>query len=230
MDNAFILHHDEILISSSLRNIDNFTRKFESLNDLKRAFNLGSFEPLLLAYIVNPNKKVFLPIFINEEEVKDFLDAGDFSEFEKVRKLLYSSKDFQFLKNVLNTECSQTFYGKVRLTPREIKEVEKYFFVKEDSILARDLLSLYAQGVKKIGRPVEKALDSWKEEMLELPENARYYFARRLKLLRSEYENSLIESKVKNVEVFKIIDSNYLKTEALIIRRAKRLIRKNEDS
>lgn len=214
-----------ILLSGSLRSIDNCTREYESIQAMRqsREFkeridsfvkrneeyienNNGFDGEFTVSYILDSDKREFLPILINDrkpirtrtsalEEVK--------SEVERARKLLFRSKDKIFLRMMINDDIfSDTTGFDIKLKLPEYKEMVKYGMkmkvVDGDYYLSIHDVLEYALNVPSLGLMrglVEDALEVWKENILDLDDENLYYYSRYLRLAMNRYDREKLRKK-----------------------------------
>ena len=138
-----------VLLSGSLKMVDNCTRGYDSIEALRqssefqarindflkrnenyiRDYNNNFQGEFVVAFIMDSEKREYLPLLINDEKpIRTRTSALEDvkSEVERARKLLFRSKDKLFLRRMLRDErFSDTTDFDIRLKYPEYKEVVK---------------------------------------------------------------------------------------------------------
>lgn len=138
-----------ILLTGSLRRIDNCTRFYDSIEEMRQSpefqerinsfikrnenyiktYNNNFEGEFAVSFIVDSEKREYLPILINDKKpIRTRTSALEEvkSEVEKARKLLFRSKDKMFLKRMLKDErFADTTDFDIKLKLPEYKEVTK---------------------------------------------------------------------------------------------------------
>jgi len=138
-----------ILLSGSLRMIDNLTRQYDSIETLRQSsdfqekindfikrnehfitdYNNNFNGEFVVAFIMDSEKREYLPLLINDNRpVRTRTSALEDvkSEVERARKLLFRSKDKLFLRRMLKDErFADTTDFDIKLKLPEYKEVIK---------------------------------------------------------------------------------------------------------
>ena len=138
-----------VLLSGSLKMVDNCTRGYDSIEALRqssefqarinaflqknenyiRDYNNNFQGEFVVAFIMDSEKREYLPLLINDDKpIRTRTSALEEvkSEVERARKLLFRSKDKLFLRRMLRDErFSDTTDFDIRLKYPEYKEVVK---------------------------------------------------------------------------------------------------------
>lgn len=138
-----------VLLSGSLRMIDNCTRGYDSIEALRQSsdfqerindfikrnenfikeYNNNFKGEFVVAFIMDSEKREYLPLLINDDKpIRTRTSALEEvkSEVERARKLLFRSKDKLFLRRMINDErFSDTTDFDIKLKLPEYKEVIK---------------------------------------------------------------------------------------------------------
>ncbi len=138
-----------VLLSGSLRMIDNCTRGYDSIEALRQSsdfqerindfikrnenfikdYNNNFRGEFVVAFIMDSEKREYLPLLINDDKpIRTRTSALEEvkSEVERARKLLFRSKDKLFLRRMINDErFSDTTDFDIKLKLPEYKEVIK---------------------------------------------------------------------------------------------------------
>ena len=208
--------NEEKLLSGSLRQIDNCTRLYtdeiEMRNGTEFKYRIDCY--LQLNSATNPNNKGSFKLYFIEDNAKkeemgilyDDTKAivtklnnlyGDptTSEVERARKLLFSSKDKIFLKEIMKEDWFRDTTGCViKLKTLEAKELIKSGFKPlsrdgEYYTTTEDILG-YSLSKDRLGFMrdlVEDTLEIWKEKLEEQSEDILYYYSRNLRRSINKY-------------------------------------------
>lgn len=199
------------LESGSLFYIDQQTKKFHNIDDIKEYYNLESGN-IKLYYISGINKKDEVPLLVNDNEpmyLRDDYYEKKISELEKGRKLLFNSKNKLFLRLSLKYKfLKDTLDFPLKLSRKEHEFVMKkgidvtfnedgYFINSID--LFSFVLSNNRYGILR-GK-FEKALEKWRDSFSDMSLEDVYYYSRNVRILIRKYEG-LLKRKIgiKNFE------------------------------
>ena len=144
-----------------------------------------------------------LPLIFNDREpiftTNNHYD-GKISEIEKSRKLLFSSKDKNFMKQfvandlmvktatftvgITDEEASYIWYNNIDLPIANTTNGEKYIF-------AIDLFkaSLEQKKLGKLRDVFESSIDMWSDKLESKDDDEVYYYCRNLRLMVLEYKD-----------------------------------------
>lgn len=227
------------LESGSLFYIDQITKGYSNLDELKNAFLYTSKIESVSEDIISGEVKLLrirdsaskeeLPILINDERIiytRDNYYENKKSEVEYSRKLLFNSKNKTFIKMVLNNKIlRKTIDFSINVSSQEYeyavkKGIPAYIDDEKYRINAMDLFAYISQNQKYglIRTAFEDSLDIWKNKMMSLDEIELYYYSRNLRTIQNEYYKSLkkgLDIKNLNLRNEKLIpflinvDTNY---------------------
>lgn len=154
---------------------------------------------LKLYYVRDALVKEELPfLFSDNKQIQirnDFLKE-QVPEVEKARKLLFQSRDQVFARMMLNDEkMRNSFNYRMKIDDLEFKKAKKYNIPvttidDENFIHFQDILKcrIYFQPLKDFRALVEDMLESWKNNLLDLPDEELYYYSRHLRCMLNEYD------------------------------------------
>lgn len=168
-----------ILLTGSLRRIDNCTRFYDSIEEMRQSpefqdrinsfikrnesyiknYNNDFQGEFAVAFIVDSDKREYLPLLMNDKKpIRTRASALEEvkSEVERSRKLLFRSKDKLFLKRMLKDErFADTTDFDIKLKLPEYKEVTKKGFkprfVEGEYYLSIHEILEYTASAEKIG-------------------------------------------------------------------------------
>lgn len=215
-----------VLDRKSLRELDLFTMGFLGTSDLKTypnykskinyfidKYKLEDDGCIKLQYIKDKVSKEELPFVFSERSIpstKKDIYSNTLSTFEEARKLLWSSKNKEFLKLYLEDErlfATSNFYLEVDGI-KEYKSLMKYgipIYKDNDNInfSFRELLTYVFENSSYELKPIlESSLESWRN-LLEGMENEeeKYYYARELQRIKNIYLSKLHKiDKISNLK------------------------------
>lgn len=230
------------LEDSNLHNIDSLTSKYASIDELK---NIPKYKEQInqflnqkkkidngeikLFYIENKDYKEELKILFNYQKklnVDKDITNEKVTEFEKARKLLWSSKNNKYLKLFLkNSRLKDTLNFMIK-----IQNKKEYTLLKNHGIMIKlyqdslyiniiDVLRLrlLTNNFTYIRNLYEEALEIWKRNLEDnMSIDNKYYYGRELKFLTEEYNDYLkkleIKPKIKNLQVYNLntLNNTYL--------------------
>lgn len=240
--------YEEInLLSKSLRDIDDYTRYFKNAKQMENgdfydqiAYQMkrtnGKSGRFALFYIENNDRTEELDILYDDPRyiqtgfsIYDFSDTEN--EFERARKLLWSSNNKMFIKKFLNDETLLDTLTKYI----PIKNIKEYQLLKKrnikivnhngiNTVSTLDLFKHYAESEKSrgnIAELLEQTLEIWKRDLNKLPSDTKYYYARSLRHLINDYEKKCTKTFIKennpkpvsHLNIGNIKNKNYYLTE-----------------
>ena len=223
------------LEDSNLHAIDKLTSKYASIDELK---NIPKYKEQIdrflkqkqkidsgeikLFYIENKDYKEELKILLNEKnslKINKDITNETITEFEKARKLLWSSKNNKYLKLFLkNDRLKDTLNFMIK-----IQNKKEYKLLKDHGMMIKlyqnslytsviDILrlKLILHNVTYMREIYEETLESWRkyleDDNMSLDNN--YYYGRELKFLYEEYKNYLKRAeksfKIKNLQLYNL--------------------------
>lgn len=212
-----------ILLSGSLRQIDNFTRNYsnvesirlskeyqDKINDYLRRYSLQPTDiagRFVVYYIMDSDKREYLPIFLNDDRpIRTHTSALEEtkSEVEQTRKLLFSSKDKLFIRSMLRDErFGDTTGVDIKLNLPEYREVIRKGFkprlIDGTYYLSIEDVLKYASIVDKYGMMrglIEDTLEVWKNNLLSINDDLLYYYSRHFRICINEYHKHKLAKKM----------------------------------
>ena len=222
------------LEDSNLHTIDKLTSKYASIDELKnipkykeqidrflsqkQKFDNGEIK---LFYIENKEYKEELRILLNEKNklnINKDITNEKATEFEKARKLLWSSKNNKYLKLFLKNERlkdtlnfmikiqNKREYNLLKSHGMMIKLYQNSLYTNVTDILRLKLLTHNVTYIREI---YEEALESWRKYLEnDLNTDNKYYYGRELKFLYDEYKNYLKKEakslQIKNLQAYNL--------------------------
>ena len=201
----------------SLEEMDAFTKKFSSVDDLRNSSSIkwilepysDQFNPkqcrFVLFFIEDNDKKDCIPIILDDSRpiitIKNTFNGNVLPELERARKLLYSSKENSFLRNMMQEQWfSDTTGCLIRLKPYEAHELASAGFGlvhnSSDYYAKIEQIFEYRLSRKKLGymrELFEDSLEMWKEKIEALPSDILYYYSRNLRIGINSYYNGMKE-------------------------------------
>lgn len=223
------------LEDSNLHTIDNLTSKYASIDELK---NIPKYKEQIdrflkqkqkidsgeikLFYIENKDYKEELKILLNEKnslKINKDITNETITEFEKARKLLWSSKNNKYLKLFLkNDRLKDTLNFMIK-----IQNKKEYKLLKDHGMMIKlyqnslytsviDILrlKLILHNVTYMREIYEETLESWRKYLEDdnMSLDNKYYYGRELKFLYEEYKNYLKRDeksfKIKNLQLYNL--------------------------
>ena len=223
------------LEDSNLHTIDNLTSKYASIDELK---NIPKYREQIdrflsqkqkidngeikLFYIENKEYKEELKILLNEKnslKINKDITNETITEFEKARKLLWSSKNNKYLKLFLkNDRLKDTLNFMIK-----IQNKKEYKLLKDHGMMIKlyqnslytsviDILrlKLILHNVTYMREIYEETLESWRKYLEDdnMSLDNKYYYGRELKFLYEEYKNYLKRDeksfKIKNLQLYNL--------------------------
>lgn len=223
------------LEDSNLHTIDKLTSKYASIDELK---NIPKYKEQIdrflkqkqkidsgeikLFYIENKDYKEELKILLNEKnslKINKDITNETITEFEKARKLLWSSKNNKYLKLFLkNDRLKDTLNFMIK-----IQNKKEYKLLKDHGMMIKlyqnslytsviDILrlKLILHNVTYMREIYEEALESWRKYLEDdnMSLDNKYYYGRELKFLYEEYKNYLKRDeksfKIKNLQLYNL--------------------------
>ena len=223
------------LEDSNLHTIDNLTSKYASIDELK---NIPKYKEQIdrflkqkqkidsgeikLFYIENKDYKEELKILLNEKnslKINKDITNETITEFEKARKLLWSSKNNKYLKLFLkNDRLKDTLNFMIK-----IQNKKEYKLLKDNGMMIKlyqnslytsviDILrlKLILHNVTYMREIYEETLESWRKYLEDdnMSLDNKYYYGRELKFLYEEYKNYLKRAeksfKIKNLQLYNL--------------------------
>ena len=223
------------LEDSNLHTIDNLTSKYASIDELK---NIPKYKEQIdrflkqkqkidsgeikLFYIENKDYKEELKILLNEKnslKINKDITNETITEFEKARKLLWSSKNNKYLKLFLkNDRLKDTLNFMIK-----IQNKKEYKLLKDHGMMIKlyqnslytsviDILrlKLILHNVTYMREIYEETLESWRKYLEDdnMSLDNKYYYGRELKFLYEEYKNYLKRAeksfKIKNLQLYNL--------------------------
>ena len=222
------------LEDSNLHTIDKLTSKYASIDELK---NIPKYKEQIerflkqkqkidngeikLFYIENKDYKEELKILLNEKNelfINKDINNEKITEFEKARKLLWSSKNNKYLKLFLKNErLKDTLNFMVKIKNKKeynlLKEYGMMIKIYQNSLYTNVIdifrLKLLTNNVTYMRDIYEETLESWKNFLEdEMTLDNKYYYGRELKFLYEEYKNYLRKKdktlKIKNLQIYNL--------------------------
>ena len=222
------------LEDSNLHTIDSLTSKYASIDELK---NIPKYKEQIehflnqkkkidngeikLFYIENKEYKEELKILFNEKHsltINKDITNEKVTEFEKARKLLWSSKNNKYLKLFLKNErLKDTLNFMIKIQNKKeynllknhgmmIKLYQNSLYTNITDILRLKLLTHNVTYIRDI---YEEALELWKKYLEnDMTTDNKYYYGRELKFLYEEYKEYLKKeeksSKITNLQVYNL--------------------------
>ncbi len=223
------------LEDSNLHTIDKLTSKYASIDELK---NIPKYKEQIdrflkqkqkidsgeikLFYIENKDYKEELKILLNEKnslKINKDITNETITEFEKARKLLWSSKNNKYLKLFLkNDRLKDTLNFMMK-----IQNKKEYKLLKDHGMMIKlyqnslytsviDILrlKLILHNVTYMREIYEETLESWRKYLEDdnMSLDNKYYYGRELKFLYEEYKNYLKRDeksfKIKNLQLYNL--------------------------
>jgi hypothetical protein len=223
------------LEDSNLHTIDKLTSKYASIDELK---NIPKYKEQIdrflkqkqkidsgeikLFYIENKDYKEELKILLNEKnslKINKDITNETITEFEKARKLLWSSKNNKYLKLFLkNDRLKDTLNFMIK-----IQNKKEYKLLKDHGMMIKlyqnslytsviDILrlKLILHNVTYMREIYEETLESWRKYLEDdnMSLDNKYYYGRELKFLYEEYKNYLKRDeksfKIKNLQLYNL--------------------------
>jgi hypothetical protein len=223
------------LEDSNLHTIDKLTSKYASIDELK---NIPKYKEQIdrflkqkqkidsgeikLFYIENKDYKEELKILLNEKnslKINKDITNETITEFEKARKLLWSSKNNKYLKLFLkNDRLKDTLNFMIK-----IQNKKEYKLLKDHGMMIKlyqnslytsviDILrlKLILHNVTYMREIYEETLESWRKYLEDdnMSLDNKYYYGRELKFLYEEYKNYLKRAeksfKIKNLQLYNL--------------------------
>lgn len=223
------------LEDSNLHTIDKLTSKYASIDELK---NIPKYKEQIdrflkqkqkidsgeikLFYIENKDYKEELKILLNEKnslKINKDITNETITEFEKARKLLWSSKNNKYLKLFLkNDRLKDTLNFMIK-----IQNKKEYKLLKDHGMMIKlyqnslytsviDILrlKLILHNVTYMREIYEETLESWRKYLEDdnMSLDNKYYYGRELKFLYEEYKNYLKGAeksfKIKNLQLYNL--------------------------
>jgi hypothetical protein len=223
------------LEDSNLHAIDKLTSKYASIDELK---NIPKYKEQIdrflkqkqkidsgeikLFYIENKDYKEELKILLNEKnslKINKDITNETITEFEKARKLLWSSKNNKYLKLFLkNDRLKDTLNFMIK-----IQNKKEYKLLKDHGMMIKlyqnslytsviDILrlKLILHNVTYMREIYEETLESWRKYLEDdnMSLDNKYYYGRELKFLYEEYKNYLKRDeksfKIKNLQLYNL--------------------------
>ena len=223
------------LEDSNLQTIDKLTSKYASIDELK---NIPKYKEQIdrflkqkqkidsgeikLFYIENKDYKEELKILLNEKnslKINKDITNETITEFEKARKLLWSSKNNKYLKLFLkNDRLKDTLNFMIK-----IQNKKEYKLLKDHGMMIKlyqnslytsviDILrlKLILHNVTYMREIYEETLESWRKYLEDdnMSLDNKYYYGRELKFLYEEYKNYLKRAeksfKIKNLQLYNL--------------------------
>ena len=223
------------LEDSNLHTIDKLTSKYASIDELK---NIPKYKEQIdrflkqkqkidsgeikLFYIENKDYKEELKILLNEKnslKINKDITNETITEFEKARKLLWSSKNNKYLKLFLkNDRLKDTLNVMIK-----IQNKKEYKLLKDHGMMIKlyqnslytsviDILrlKLILHNVTYMREIYEETLESWRKYLEDdnMSLDNKYYYGRELKFLYEEYKNYLKRDeksfKIKNLQLYNL--------------------------
>jgi hypothetical protein len=223
------------LEDSNLHAIDKLTSKYASIDELK---NIPKYKEQIdrflkqkqkidsgeikLFYIENKDYKEELKILLNEKnslKINKDITNETITEFEKARKLLWSSKNNKYLKLFLkNDRLKDTLNFMIK-----IQNKKEYKLLKDHGMMIKlyqnslytsviDILrlKLILHNVTYMREIYEETLESWRKYLEDdnMSLDNKYYYGRELKFLYEEYKNYLKRAeksfKIKNLQLYNL--------------------------
>lgn len=223
------------LEDSNLHTIDKLTSKYASIDELK---NIPKYKEQIdrflkqkqkidsgeikLFYIENKDYKEELKILLNEKnslKINKDITNETITEFEKARKLLWSSKNNKYLKLFLkNDRLKDTLNFMIK-----IQNKKEYKLLKDNGMMIKlyqnslytsviDILrlKLILHNVTYMREIYEETLESWRKYLEDdnMSLDNKYYYGRELKFLYEEYKNYLKRAeksfKIKNLQLYNL--------------------------
>ena len=220
---------------SNLHTIDKLTSKYASIDELK---NIPKYKEQIdrflkqkqkidsgeikLFYIENKDYKEELKILLNEKnslKINKDITNETITEFEKARKLLWSSKNNKYLKLFLkNDRLKDTLNFMIK-----IQNKKEYKLLKDHGMMIKlyqnslytsviDILrlKLILHNVTYMREIYEETLESWRKYLEDdnMSLDNKYYYGRELKFLYEEYKNYLKRAeksfKIKNLQLYNL--------------------------
>lgn len=199
------------LEEGSLFYIDKCTSAFKDIESLKKhpyyskkinnflEANECSYGEVKLYYVRDALVKEELPFLFNDNKQiqvrNDFLKEQT-PEVEKARKLLFQSRNQVFAKMMLNDEkMRNSFNYRMKIDDLELRKARKYnvpvtTIDGENFIHFQDILKcrICFQPLKDFRALVEDMLESWKNNLFDLPDEELYYYSRHLRFMINEYD------------------------------------------
>lgn len=215
------------LHSSSLFEIDNITRLFkdeedfiqnssskDKINDYIKNKNITPFSiKIELLYIDSRDKAEVLKVLYADRKINmaSYHNNHQENEIEVGRKLIWSSKDNLFLKMIIDSPIMGDTLSNLIL----IKDNEEIISIKKNNIepIIRDnsyyisicdifKYKLNCQKLSNLRSLFEDSLEMWKKDILNLPLDLRYYYAREIRMIKKEYLKMLTTNmKVNNLVI-----------------------------
>lgn len=223
------------LEDSNLHAIDKLTSKYASIDELK---NIPKYKEQIdrflkqkqkidsgeikLFYIENKDYKEELKILLNEKnslKINKDITNETITEFEKARKLLWSSKNNKYLKLFLkNDRLKDTLNFMIK-----IQNKKEYKLLKDHGMMIKlyqnslytsviDILrlKLILHNVTYMREIYEETLESWRKYLEDdnMSLDNKYYYGRELKFLYDEYKNYLKKEakslQIKNLQAYNL--------------------------
>ena len=223
------------LEDSNLHTIDKLTSKYASIDELK---NIPKYKEQIdrflkqkqkidsgeikLFYIENKDYKEELKILLNEKnslKINKDITNETITEFEKARKLLWSSKNNKYLKLFLkNDRLKDTLNFMIKIqNKKEYKLLKDYGMMIKlyqnslyTSVIDILRLKLILHNVTYMREIYEETLESWRKYLEDdnMSLDNKYYYGRELKFLYEEYKNYLKRDeksfKIKNLQLYNL--------------------------
>ena len=223
------------LEDSNLHTIDKLTSKYASIDELK---NIPKYKEQIdrflkqkqkidsgeikLFSIENKDYKEEFKILLNEKnslKINKDITNETITEFEKARKLLWSSKNNKYLKLFLkNDRLKDTLNFMIK-----IQNKKEYKLLKDHGMMIKlyqnslytsviDILrlKLILHNVTYMREIYEETLESWRKYLEDdnMSLDNKYYYGRELKFLYEEYKNYLKRAeksfKIKNLQLYNL--------------------------
>lgn len=223
------------LEDSNLHAIDKLTSKYASIDELK---NIPKYKEQIdrflkqkqkidsgeikLFYIENKDYKEELKILLNEKnslKINKDITNETITEFEKARKLLWSSKNNKYLKLFLkNDRLKDTLNFMIKIQNKKeyklLKDHGMMIKVYQNSLYTSVIdilrLKLILHNVTYMREIYEETLESWRKYLEDdnMSLDNKYYYGRELKFLYEEYKNYLKRAeksfKIKNLQLYNL--------------------------
>ena len=218
------LHTIDILTSKyasidELKNIPKYKEQIDRFLKQKQKIDSGEIK---LFYIENKDYKEELKILLNEKnslKINKDITNETITEFEKARKLLWSSKNNKYLKLFLkNDRLKDTLNFMIK-----IQNKKEYKLLKDHGMMIKlyqnslytsviDILrlKLILHNVTYMREIYEETLESWRKYLEDdnMSLDNKYYYGRELKFLYEEYKNYLKRAeksfKIKNLQLYNL--------------------------
>ena len=202
-----------------LKNIPKYKEQIDRFLKQKQKIDSGEIK---LFYIENKDYKEELKILLNEKnslKINKDITNETITEFEKARKLLWSSKNNKYLKLFLkNDRLKDTLNFMIK-----IQNKKEYKLLKDHGMMIKlyqnslytsviDILrlKLILHNVTYMREIYEETLESWRKYLEDdnMSLDNKYYYGRELKFLYEEYKNYLKRAeksfKIKNLQLYNL--------------------------